>query len=397
MAMRRRLADASFRFVHGHALVYNTCWEDPRLDREALALGPDDTMVVITSAGCNVLDYALDAPRSIHAVDLNPRQNALLELKVAAIRTLEFDEFFQLFGRGRLRGWPETYRRRVRPLLSDAARECWDRREHWFDPKAQAAFYFRGTTGLAARMANTYLNLVIRARPSIEALINAADVDAQRDIYDRALRDRLWTPLFQWWLRRDSTLALLAVPRPQREHIERDYPSGIVGFIRERIEAVFTRLPMADNYFWRVYLTGEYSPSCCPEYLKRSNFERLKDGLVDRISIQTTSVQAFLESHETSISRFVLLDHMDWLCDDGNAALGREWRAILQRAAPGARVLWRSGGRATAFVDRLVVDHDGRPTRVGDRLTYDRPLAERLHARDRVHTYGSFHIADLAA
>jgi len=29
-----------FSLIHGNNLVYNTCWEDPRLDRRALALRP---------------------------------------------------------------------------------------------------------------------------------------------------------------------------------------------------------------------------------------------------------------------------------------------------------------------------------------------------------------------
>ena len=48
-----------FKYVHGNNLVYNTCWEDPRLDRVALQIGPSDNILVITSAGCNALDYAL--------------------------------------------------------------------------------------------------------------------------------------------------------------------------------------------------------------------------------------------------------------------------------------------------------------------------------------------------
>ncbi|MEL7335047.1 MAG: DUF3419 family protein, partial [Planctomycetota bacterium] len=32
----------AFSVVHRANLVYNTCWEDPRLDHEALQLGPDD-------------------------------------------------------------------------------------------------------------------------------------------------------------------------------------------------------------------------------------------------------------------------------------------------------------------------------------------------------------------
>jgi len=66
-------------------------------------------------------------------------------------------------------------------------------------------------------------------------------------------------------------------------------------------------------------------------------------------------------------------------------------------AAPGARVLWRSGGLRVDYVDPLEVTVAGRRRRVGDVLTYHRELAADLHARDRVHTYGSFHIADLAA
>jgi hypothetical protein len=78
-----------FNALYARSLVYNTCWEDPAVDRQALRLTPDDVLLVIGSAGCNVLDYALQAPRAIHAVDANPRQNALLELKIAAIRHLD--------------------------------------------------------------------------------------------------------------------------------------------------------------------------------------------------------------------------------------------------------------------------------------------------------------------
>ena len=89
-----------FNAICGRSLIYNTCWEDPAVDRKALNLGPNDTVLAITSAGCNVLDYALLGPKRIHAVDANPRQTALLELKLAAIRCLDYEDFFALFGRG---------------------------------------------------------------------------------------------------------------------------------------------------------------------------------------------------------------------------------------------------------------------------------------------------------
>lgn len=36
------LGTGVFRLCHGSQLVYNACWEDPRLDRMALQIGPDD-------------------------------------------------------------------------------------------------------------------------------------------------------------------------------------------------------------------------------------------------------------------------------------------------------------------------------------------------------------------
>ena len=57
--LRDSLDQKFFTAVCSRSLVYNACWEDPAVDRRALRIGPDDRMLVITSAGCNVLDYAL--------------------------------------------------------------------------------------------------------------------------------------------------------------------------------------------------------------------------------------------------------------------------------------------------------------------------------------------------
>ena len=75
-----------FNAIYSRTLVYNACWEDPAVDRQVLGVTGDDNLLVITSAGCNVLDYALLGPKRIYAVDANPRQTALLELKLAGIR-----------------------------------------------------------------------------------------------------------------------------------------------------------------------------------------------------------------------------------------------------------------------------------------------------------------------
>ncbi|GDY10886.1 S-adenosylmethionine--diacylglycerol 3-amino-3-carboxypropyl transferase [Planctomycetia bacterium] len=385
-----------FQFVHQHNLVYNTCWEDPRLDRMALELSPTDRVLVITSAGCNALDYVLQEPEHVFAVDLNPAQNSLLELKLAAIRGLEYDDFFAMFGRGRVVNARELYADKLRPSLSPGASEYWDRHIDFFSGERRRSFYFRGSSGWFAWLVNRYIDRVARARDSIEAILHAGSIAEQQSIYESRLRPIFWTRFIRWILSRDTTLSLVGVPRPQREQVERHYSGGIAQFVEDSIETVFTRLSLQDNYFWRVYLTGEYSPDCCPEYLRVENFERLRGGLVDRISTHTASVTQFLTEQSPAISRFVLLDHMDWLSTSRQPLLAQEWQAIVDHATPDARLLWRSGGLQTDFVDRTRVQYNGREREVAELLHYQRGLADRLHAHDRVHTYGSFHIAHMA-
>jgi len=382
-----------FSMVHTSNLVYNTCWEDPRLDREALEIGPDDTVAVITSAGCNALDYALCGPRRIHAIDMNPRQNALLELKIAGIRELEHAEFFRLFGEGHLPGFQRVYRSALRKHLSPYAQQYWDKRTRWFESKR--SFYFRGTSGSVAHLIGLYIQRVAKIRPLIDRFLEAGNVDEQRHIYENGLKQAFWTGLVKRFVGSHATLSMLGVPRAQRQQVELHYGGGISEFVEECIETVFARLPFHDNYFWRVYITGKYTPECCPEYLKPAGFAALKAGLVDRIATHTDTVEGFLRKSPRPVSRFVLLDHMDWLSTHKYSWLMSEWQAIVDRATDDARIIFRSGGTKVEFVDPIEVTVNGQRRRLGDMLEYKTDLAERLHAQCRVHTYGSFHVAHL--
>ncbi len=385
-----------FTTVHGNNLVYNTCWEDPRLDRVALDIGPDDNVLVITSAGCNSLDYALAEPNHVNAVDMNPRQNALLDLKMSAIRNLEFDDFFKMFGEGRLPGARKIYEQKLRQSLPAWSQSFWDKKIKWFDHRKKS-FYYRGTSGTVARIICAYTDNVIRVRPHLDALLNAETIEEQREIYENHLQKKFWSSLMKFAMNRDTTMSMLGVPKAQRKQIETQYEGGLVKFIRDCMESVFLDLPLKDNYFWRVYMNGAYTRECCPEYLKEDNFEKLKGGLVDKVSTHTDSVQGFLEKHDGTISRYILLDHMDWLSDQFFPLLESEWQAIFDRAAPNARAIWRSGGLRTDFIEQVQVNQNGQIQNISPSLSYNESLANELHQKDRVHTYGSFYIADIKA
>jgi S-adenosylmethionine-diacylglycerol 3-amino-3-carboxypropyl transferase len=384
-----------FSLIHGNNLVYNTCWEDPRIDRVALDLSPDDVLLMITSAGCNALDYALVGPRKIHAVDMNPRQSALLELKIAGIKSLDFETFFEIFGKGRLPDFQNVYTRHLREHLSPESAAHWDRRTRYFTgTEPRESFYFRGSSGTLARWLNHYIDLN-KIREPICAIFEADSVAEQEYIYKKTLHKAFWSGILKWMLQWDLPFAFVGVPRTQRREVEANYQGGMRQFLEDCLEAVFARLPLKDNYFWWLYLNGSYSAHRCPEYLKRENFLALKSGLVDRISVHTKTLVGFMKTAPEQISRFVLLDHMDWLRGSLKPVLTEEWNYFIAGARPNARMLWRSASLYGDFVNELEVNVRGSRTRVGELLDYHPAWAKELTARDRVHTYGSFCIADL--
>lgn len=392
-----RLHQRSFNAVYERSLLYNACWEDPKLDRVALRLGADSEVLMITSAGCNALDYALDGPRRIHAVDANPRQTALLELKIAGIKTLAYEDFWQMFGLGVHRSLPELYRDHLRRELRVDARAFWDRRLGWWTGRGwRDSFYYYGLSGLVARLMSSYIQSKPRLRRGLHRLFRCADLDEQQRLYREEIGPALLPRPIRWLLNRPMTMYLMGVPQEQGRMVAADDQAGVAGFVQAAIASVCQTVPMADNYFYRVYVEGRYSGDCCPEYLKPNNFAALKAGMVDAIVPVTSTLTDYLRDRSPRPSHCVLLDHMDWMGSAYPRHLAEEWHWLMHRARPGARVLFRSGAREPGFLD-MPVSSAGESRPMRDWLRFDRDLADRLHPLDRVHTYSSFHIGDLGA
>ncbi len=371
-----RTQDAIFRRVHGGNLVYNTCWEDPRLDRAMMRLDASSRVVMITSAGCNALDYLLDGPAEIHAVDMNPRQNALLELKKAMIRRCDFEELFQTFGHGThpdLRSLLE----RLRDDLPAHALRYWQEKHYYFrSTPLNPSFYYRGTAGQMAWIALHTFFGNSQVRDYVDALLHATSLEEQRRLYAH-VRPALWGRFITWLLRQPMAMTMLGVPRAQVRLIETQFPGGLSGYIQQKMEHVLTEVPFWDNYFWRVYFTGHYTPTCCPSYLLPENQALLRER-EPRLKSHTATLANFLREHPGPYTHFVLLDHQDWLAAHKPQALLEEWQLILENSAPGACILMRSASPQIDFI----------PPEILQRLQLDTAQAEQHHPLDRVGTYG---------
>ena len=104
-----------FDQIHSRNLIYNQCWEDPELDHAVLKSGPADRIVMITSAGCNALDYLLRDPAEIHGIDMNPHQYALSGTEVGCVGNTVVQQVLRNVGLGCMRDKSLVYLERLRP------------------------------------------------------------------------------------------------------------------------------------------------------------------------------------------------------------------------------------------------------------------------------------------
>ncbi|KAI0763515.1 hypothetical protein BD413DRAFT_643130 [Trametes elegans] len=341
-----------------NAYIYAFAWEDPAEDERLLRIGTDDVVLAITSAGDNVLAYAARRPRSVHAVDLNPAQNHLLELKLAALRALPHADVWALFGEGRHARFRSLLLDRLSPFLSSRALQFWLDRTATFT--GRGGLYETGGTRIALKLCRALFALLGRTA-DVRALCAARTLREQRAIW----RTRLRQVVLSRWL---SYLVVanerflwraLGVPPNQRDMIYDnalaaaaasggafDRKDAMWKYVVDTLDPVVENtLLKDDNYFYRLCLMGCYSKECHPEYLSEETHMILSQpGALDGLRVHTDAfVEVLARIRRESVTIAVIMDHMDWFDPEGDQAT-KEINALNKAMKLGGRVLLRSAG-----------------------------------------------------
>lgn len=328
---------------------------------------------MITSAGCNVLNYLLDDPASIHTVDINPRQNALLDLKLAFINHTDHSVFFEMFGHGKTSDYLNHYRS-VREYLSEVSRSYWDTRIKYFSHEGGGLFY-QGGAGVFARFLNSTIDKK-NLRKSVQRLLKETDLNNRKRLYGE-IESALFTGLQKDLWKTPAILSLAGIPKSQRDAI-----GDLNGFMRTTLKAVFVEQDPAQNYFWRVYLNGAFSHTCCPQYLKEHHFETLRQR-INTLETKNTDILSYLKGSEDIYSHINLLDHMDWLADHKKEHLEKEWKSLLEHSKKGTKILFRTTYPDTDFLPEFIFD----------KVLISKIDPNWIRKNDRVGTYTGTYLA----
>lgn len=343
--------------------IYAFTWEDTRVDERILKLKPDDVVLAITSAGDNILSYALQGPARIHAVDLNPTQNHLLELKVAAYQSLDYEDFWRIFGDGKHPDFRSLLITKMSPHLSSRAFQYW-LSNHRIFTKTQGGLYDTGGSKHGIRIFR-WITRVFGCRAAVKDLLAAKTLNEQREIWRNRVRPALLSRLVsKFVVSQESFLwTALGVPKNQLAILEADHavsdvvcgPSPTAKNTRSHAiweYMVNTLDPMvesthiaADNPYYLVCLDGKFSRQCHPDYLSPKAHARLsRPDALDNLRMHTDEIEEVLARiGPSTLTVAVVMDSMDWFDPGSNAAASQITR--LNRALKmGGRVMLRSSG-----------------------------------------------------
>ena len=347
-------------------------------------------MVCIASGGCNVMSYLTAAPAAITAVDLSPAHVALLRLKLAAALALpDHVAFYDLFGHADRPGNPGLYDRYIARLLDPDSRAWWEARRGLRGRRIDmfaSGFYRHGALGrfIAAMHRVSRLGGV-----DFAPLLRARDLAEQEDFFETRIAPLFDNRIVKALARHPGALFALGIPPAQYRKLAADGDGDIVPVLRARMRKLICGFPVGDNYFlWAACNRGYRSDGSgpVPPYLEAGNFACVRAG-TPRVQVDNAALTDRLaEMPPASQTAYVLLDAQDWMTD---AQLDALWAQITRTAAPGARVLFRTGGAA-----------DILPGRVDPAILapwrYDPETSASMTAADRSAIYGGVHLYRLA-
>jgi S-adenosylmethionine-diacylglycerol 3-amino-3-carboxypropyl transferase len=343
------------------------CWEDPAVDARALDIRSSDHVLTITSAGCNALHLLLLGPGNLTCIDSNPAQNALFELKLAAIRCLDWPTFWRIFA-AESPAILRTVYGRLRPSLSPIAAAYWDRHIKL----VESGLYRSGRMGAFFRLIRFYLHLRGLTKSDLAMFFSLTTLDQQRRWYSEHLAPTLWSPLGARIARSRSLLYLSGVHPKQLDRLVADddpYEAA-----RRCFEHALTELPVRSNYFWQMAVMGSFREDSFPQYLDRGSFDLLRQGL-GRVVVVYGWLDDYLDRIDpASIDKLNLRDVMDWMNDVEQQL---SWKRIARTMRPAARVVMRSASRAARL-----------PSSMRCEFAEDHELSNALTFADRSATHG---------
>jgi S-adenosylmethionine-diacylglycerol 3-amino-3-carboxypropyl transferase len=219
----------------------------------------------------------------------------------------------------------------------------------------------------------------VHSRRAVTEWMKEKSRDHRIEYYDRRWNNLRWRYLYRIFFSR------FVMGRLGRDPEFFRYVEGSVGDrLLARTRYALTELSTHDNPYLAYILTGNYTDSALPRYLRPEHFQVIRDGL-NRLQVVQGPIDNIAESAKDNASQrfdgFNLSDIFEYLSPELSAAV---YGKLMESARPGARLVYWN-----MMVPRSC------PSILADRIESRKELAETLFAKDKAWFYSRFVIDEV--
>ena len=349
---------ARFDFVR-----YANCWEDADVLLEALQIKKGDRCLSIASSGDNSLSMLVHDPEIVVAVDLNPTQLACLELRIAAFRHLSYSEVLELLGVSRSKEKNRLFAM-VQKSLSPEAAEFLE--QDWEKSGGNIL-----SAGKFERYFSLFRNKIlpfIHRKQIIDLLLQEKGRAAREEFFNHKWDNLRYRLLFQIFFSK------FVMGKLGRDPAFFSHASGnLTKHLLKRVKHALITMPTHTNPYLCHIMTGNFSRTALPHYLREKNFEKIKNN-IDRLTLFHGNIFQACKNWKEGFNVFNLSDIFEYM----SVSQTEESFSILGESS-------RSDARI-AFWNMMV--HRSIPESSCFSLNAD--LSEKLFNKDKAFFYKRF-------
>jgi S-adenosylmethionine-diacylglycerol 3-amino-3-carboxypropyl transferase len=292
-------------------------------DTEIAALAGAKRILCLTGSGTRPLDMLLSSADEVIALDMNPMQNALLQLKVAGIKTLDHSDFLSFLGIGQHKTG-NTYYGQLRVQLSPAMRNFWDKNRKLAESRIWYAGKWEKLLSWNAAVLKLFRGKAVRE------LMQASSIEEQASIWQQRFSDsRLKATIEiigrQWvwkWVMREPAGNFL----PSSSEVGKRLSTSF--------EQASRRYLFRTSDFATLILQGSLQAELAlPVHLRRENYLLVRERL-STLRIELGGLSDLRSQAISQVDGFSLSDFGSYVGPEDYAAC---WRGILDVATPGAK------------------------------------------------------------
>lgn len=354
---------AQFDFIR-----YGSVWEDADVLCEALEPAANGgTLLSIASSGDNALSLLTLNPKEVIAIDFNPTQIACIEIRKAAFQKLSYDDLVKFLGVVPCNSRKSTYQK-LRDQISSASQQFWDMNGEAIDKGIIHSGKFE-----------RYLHLFglkilpwIHSKQKIECSIKNKNLNEQMNFYNSEWDTWLWRMLFNIFFSK------LVMGKRGRDPAFFDHVQGsIAKHILKRTKHAFTEIPTHTNPYLTYIITGNYRPHALPRYLRKENYQTIKDN-IEKLTIIKGGAQ---EIKDKAFDGYNLSDIFEYMTIEEAKDC---YSSLIESAKPGARLVYWN-----MQVQRSL------PKCLKDKVSNLQDLSQSLHHRDKAWFYSKLYIDEV--